>query len=121
MIKRILDLLGATLLLILGTPLLALATVAIRLEGAGPVFFRQTRVGREGRPFRIVKLRTMVVGAEELKDGLRGFNEAVGLFKIADDPRITRVGGFLRKTCHRRAAQLFNVLRGEMSLVGPGP
>jgi lipopolysaccharide/colanic/teichoic acid biosynthesis glycosyltransferase len=119
--KRALDLLGATLLLILSAPLLALATVAIRLEGPGPVLFRQTRIGKDGTPFRIVKLRTMVVGAEELKDELRGLNEAVGLFKIAADPRITRVGDLLRKTCIDELPQLFNVLRGEMSLVGPRP
>jgi lipopolysaccharide/colanic/teichoic acid biosynthesis glycosyltransferase len=123
LIKRIIDLLGATVLLILSAPLLALAAVAIRLEGPapGPVFFRQTRVGRDGRPFRIVKLRTMVVGADELKEDLRALNEAVGLFKIADDPRITRVGGVLRKTCIDELPQLLNVLRGEMSLVGPRP
>jgi lipopolysaccharide/colanic/teichoic acid biosynthesis glycosyltransferase len=121
LLKRALDLLGATLLLIFGAPLLALAAAAIRLEGGGPVFFRQTRVGRDGRPFRIVKLRTMVVGAERLKDELRSFNEGVGLFKIVDDPRITRVGRVLRKTCLDELPQLFNVLRGEMSLVGPRP
>jgi lipopolysaccharide/colanic/teichoic acid biosynthesis glycosyltransferase len=121
LLKRALDLLGATLLLILGAPLLALAAAAIRLEGAGPVFFCQTRIGRDGRPFRIVKLRTMVVGADRLKGELRAFNEGVGLFKIADDPRITRVGRVLRKTCLDELPQLFNVLRGEMSLVGPRP
>ncbi len=121
LIKRALDLLGATLMLIFGAPLLVLAAVAIRLEGSGPVFFRQTRVGRDGRTFRIVKLRTMVVGADAMKDDLRGLNEAVGLFKIAEDPRITRVGGLLRKTCIDELPQVFNVLRGEMSLVGPRP
>ena len=121
LIKRTLDLLGATLLLILGAPLLAFAAVAIRLEGPGPVFFRQTRVGRDGRPFRIVKFRTMMVGADELKEDLRGLNEAIGLFKITGDPRITRVGGCLRRTCIDELPQLFNVLRGEMSLVGPRP
>ncbi len=120
-LKRTLDLLGATLLLILGAPLLALAAAAIRLEGGGPVFFRQTRIGRDGRPFRIVKLRTMVVGADRLKEGLRALNEGVGLFKIVDDPRITRVGRVLRKSCLDELPQLFNVLRGEMSLVGPRP
>jgi lipopolysaccharide/colanic/teichoic acid biosynthesis glycosyltransferase len=120
-LKRTLDLFGATLILILGAPLLALAAVAIRFEGPGPVFFRQTRVGRDGQSFRIVKLRTMVVGADQMKDDLRGLNEAVGLFKIAEDPRITRVGALLRKTCIDELPQLFNVLRGEMSLVGPRP
>jgi lipopolysaccharide/colanic/teichoic acid biosynthesis glycosyltransferase len=120
-LKRTLDLLGAMLLLIIGAPLLILAAAAIRLDGSGPVFFRQTRVGRDGRPFRIVKLRTMVVGADDLKESLRHFNEATGLFKIANDPRITRVGRVLRKTCIDELPQLFNVLRGEMSLVGPRP
>jgi lipopolysaccharide/colanic/teichoic acid biosynthesis glycosyltransferase len=120
-LKRTLDLLGAMMLLIIGAPLLILAAVAIRLESSGPVFFRQTRVGRDGRPFRIVKLRTMVVGADDLKESLRQFNEATGLFKIADDPRITRVGRVLRKTCIDELPQLFNVLGGEMSLVGPRP
>ena len=85
------------------------------------MFFRQTRVGRDGRPFRIVKFRTMVVGADAMKESLRELNEASGLFKIADDPRITRVGGFVRRTCLDEVPQLFNVLRGEMSLVGPRP
>jgi lipopolysaccharide/colanic/teichoic acid biosynthesis glycosyltransferase len=121
LLKRTFDLLGATLMIILCAPLLALVAVAIRLEGAGPVFFMQTRVGRHGRPFRIVKFRTMVVGADALKESLRDLNEATGLFKIAADPRVTRVGAVVRKTCIDELPQLFNVLRGEMSLVGPRP
>jgi lipopolysaccharide/colanic/teichoic acid biosynthesis glycosyltransferase len=121
MLKRTLDLLGASLLLILGAPLLLIIAAAIRLEGPGPVFFRQTRVGRGGRPFRIVKFRTMVVGADAMKESLRELNEATGLFKIAADPRITRVGGVVRRSCMDELPQLFNVLRGEMSLVGPRP
>lgn len=121
LVKRALDLFGASIILILSAPLLALAAAAIRFEGPGPVFFRQTRVGRDDRSFRIVKLRTMVVGADGMKDDLRGLNEAVGLFKIAEDPRITRVGRVLRKACIDELPQLFNVLRGEMSLVGPRP
>jgi lipopolysaccharide/colanic/teichoic acid biosynthesis glycosyltransferase len=120
-LKRTLDLLGASLLLIIGAPLLFLIALAIRLEGPGPVFFRQTRIGRDGRPFRIVKFRTMVVGADALKESLRELNEATGLFKIAADPRITRVGGLVRRTCMDEVPQLFNVLKGEMSLVGPRP
>ncbi len=121
LLKRTLDVIGATILLIIGAPLLLLIAAAIRLEGPGPVFFRQTRVGRDGRPFRIVKFRTMVVGADALKESLRDLNEASGLFKIAADPRITRVGGMVRKTCLDEVPQLLNVLRGEMSLVGPRP
>jgi len=120
-VKRTFDLLGASLLLIFGAPLLLLIAAAIRLEGPGPVFFRQIRVGRDGRPFRIVKFRTMVVGADALKESLRELNEATGLFKIAADPRITRVGGLVRRTCMDELPQLFNVLKGEMSLVGPRP
>jgi lipopolysaccharide/colanic/teichoic acid biosynthesis glycosyltransferase len=120
-LKRAFDLLGASLLLIVGTPVLLFIAAAIRLEGPGPVFFRQTRVGRGGRPFRIVKFRTMVVGADALKESLRELNEATGLFKIAADPRITRVGGVVRRTCMDELPQLFNVLKGDMSLVGPRP
>lgn len=120
-LKRTFDLLGASLLIVLGAPLLLLIAAAIRLEGPGPIFFRQTRVGRDGRPFRIVKFRTMVVGADALKESLRELNEATGLFKIAADPRVTRVGGVVRRTCMDEVPQLFNVLRGEMSLVGPRP
>jgi lipopolysaccharide/colanic/teichoic acid biosynthesis glycosyltransferase len=121
LLKRTFDLLGASLALVLGAPLLVLIALAIRLESPGPVFFRQTRVGRDGRPFRIVKFRTMVVGADELKESLRELNEASGLFKIAADPRVTRIGGLVRRTCVDELPQLFNVLRGEMSLVGPRP
>jgi lipopolysaccharide/colanic/teichoic acid biosynthesis glycosyltransferase len=120
-LKRTFDLIGASLLLIIGAPLLLAIAAAIRLEGPGPVFFRQTRVGRGGRSFRIVKFRTMVVGADAMKESLRELNEATGLFKIAADPRITRVGGLVRRTCMDEMPQLFNVLKGEMSLVGPRP
>ncbi len=121
LLKRAFDLIGATILLLIGAPLLLFIAAAIRLEGPGPVFFRQTRVGRDGRPFRILKFRTMVVGADALKESLRDLNEASGLFKIAADPRITRVGGLVRRTCLDEVPQLLNVLRGEMSLVGPRP
>jgi lipopolysaccharide/colanic/teichoic acid biosynthesis glycosyltransferase len=85
------------------------------------VFFRQTRVGRDGRHFRIVKFRTMVADAEARKPALVALNEADGLFKIAEDPRITRVGRYLRRTSLDELPQLLNVLRGEMSIVGPRP
>jgi len=120
-IKRAFDLAGATLLLLLAAPLLLVITVAIRLDSAGPVLFRQIRVGRDGRPFRMLKFRTMIVGADALKDQLSARNEAEGLFKIQDDPRRTRVGPVLRKTSLDELPQLLNVLRGEMSLVGPRP
>jgi lipopolysaccharide/colanic/teichoic acid biosynthesis glycosyltransferase len=85
------------------------------------VFFRQRRIGLKNAGFEIVKFRTMVEDADSLKPGLVEHNEAVGLFKIADDPRITRIGGLLRRTSLDELPQLINVLRGEMSLVGPRP
>ncbi len=120
-VKRAMDVLGASLgLLAVGPVMLAIA-IAIRLESRGPVLFRQIRVGRDGRRFEIRKFRTMVDGADEMKAQLRQRNEASGLFKIADDPRVTRVGRILRSTSLDELPQLINVLRGEMSLVGPRP
>jgi exopolysaccharide biosynthesis polyprenyl glycosylphosphotransferase len=122
MIKRASDLVGASLALLLLSPLMIAIAVAIRIDSRGPVFFRQFRVGRRNVGFELVKFRTMVPDAEMLKASLTHRNEARdGLFKIADDPRITRVGKFLRKTALDELPQLFNVLRGEMSLVGPRP
>ncbi|WP_327088061.1 sugar transferase [Nonomuraea sp. NBC_01738] len=101
---------------------LSLIFVAIRLTSPGPAFFQQTRVGRDGRPFEVLKFRTMVVNAEQLKSALLEANEFDGvLFKIRNDPRITRVGAFLRKYSLDELPQLFNVIRGDMSLVGPRP
>jgi exopolysaccharide biosynthesis polyprenyl glycosylphosphotransferase len=121
LVKRGFDLMGASLVLLLSAPALALAAVAIKLDSPGPVFFRQTRVGRDGRRFQIIKFRTMVRDAEARKDALRGLNETDGLFKIERDPRVTRVGRLLRRTSLDELPQLVNVLRGEMSLVGPRP
>jgi exopolysaccharide biosynthesis polyprenyl glycosylphosphotransferase len=122
LLKRAVDIIGTSIGFLVVGPLIALIAVAIRFESEGPVFFRQVRVGRDGRPFRIVKFRSMVVGAEEQKDRLRNLNEiGGGMFKISHDPRVTRVGGFLRRTSLDELPQLFNVLRGEMSLVGPRP
>jgi lipopolysaccharide/colanic/teichoic acid biosynthesis glycosyltransferase len=120
-IKRGMDLAGAVFGLVAAAPLLAAAAVAIRLDSKGPVFFRQERVGRGGERFRMWKFRTMVPEAEALKAGLVALNETDGLFKIADDPRVTRVGRFLRKTSLDELPQLLNVLVGEMSMVGPRP
>ncbi len=120
-VKRTLDLAGAAFGLVAVAPLLAIIAVAIRLDNRGPVFFRQTRVGRDGRRFEMIKFRSMVADAEELKASLRHRSEATELFKIADDPRITRVGRLLRRTSLDELPQLFNVLKGEMSLVGPRP
>jgi lipopolysaccharide/colanic/teichoic acid biosynthesis glycosyltransferase len=120
--KRAFDLVGATAMLVVLGPLMALIALAIKLDTRGPVLFRQTRVGRDGMLFRICKFRTMVDDAESLKEELRVLNEAAGgLFKISDDPRITRVGRLLRKTSLDELPQLFNVVRGDMSLVGPRP
>ncbi|MBN1955538.1 MAG: sugar transferase [Anaerolineae bacterium] len=120
--KRATDIAGSMLGLTLGFPLLGLIALAIRLDSSGPVIFRQTRVGLEGRTFEMFKFRSMRTGAEGEKEVLAGLNEADGpLFKIRDDPRLTRVGRFLRRTSMDELPQLINVLRGEMSLVGPRP
>jgi exopolysaccharide biosynthesis polyprenyl glycosylphosphotransferase len=121
-VKRSFDLLGATVGLLAVSPLLAVIAVAIKLDSRGPIFFRQLRVGQHGERFYMLKFRTMVPDAEAMKDSLRDRNEAQdGLFKIADDPRVTRVGSFLRKSALDELPQLFNILKGEMSLVGPRP
>jgi exopolysaccharide biosynthesis polyprenyl glycosylphosphotransferase len=120
--KRAFDLLGASLGLMAVSPLLVVIAVAIKLDSRGPVFFRQLRVGRHGGRFQMLKFRTMVPDAEALKDSLRHRNEArEGLFKIAADPRVTRVGRLLRSTALDELPQLWNIVRGEMSLVGPRP
>jgi exopolysaccharide biosynthesis polyprenyl glycosylphosphotransferase len=122
MIKRVFDLVGAAAGLLAVAPLMLAITVAVKLDSRGPVFFRQLRVGRHGERFHVFKFRTMVADAETLKSSLVHRNEACeGLFKIADDPRVTRVGKLLRKTALDELPQLLNVLRGEMSLVGPRP
>jgi len=122
LVKRAFDLAGASLGLLAAAPLMIAIAVAIKLDSRGPVLFRQTRVGRGERRFGLFKFRTMVPDAEELKQSVAGLNEAAeGLFKIAEDPRVTPVGRLLRKTALDELPQLFNVLRGEMSLVGPRP
>ena len=118
--KRALDVVGATLLLILTGPFMALTALAIRIEDGGKALFRQTRVGKSGYPFTIIKFRTMVEGAEELQIDLTNDNDGP-VFKMRKDPRITRVGNLLRKTSMDELPQIFNILRGEMSLVGPRP
>jgi lipopolysaccharide/colanic/teichoic acid biosynthesis glycosyltransferase len=120
-LKRSFDVVGATAALVLVSPLLLLFAVMISLDTRGPVLFRQRRIGRGGTPFEILKLRTMVADAEHLKADLRALNEADGIFKMKTDPRVTRVGRLLRKTSLDELPQLINVLRGEMSLVGPRP
>ena len=122
LLKRTFDLVGATVVLVLAAPLMALLAIAVKLDSDGPMLFRQTRVGRDGEPFQMLKFRSMIDGADALKDSLREHNEAAdGLFKIDADPRITRVGRLLRRTGLDELPQVFNVLAGDMSLVGPRP
>jgi exopolysaccharide biosynthesis polyprenyl glycosylphosphotransferase len=121
-LKRTFDLVGATLLLILLSPLLLTIMLSVRVSSRGPVLFRSTRRGIGQRPFACLKFRTMHSNAEENQADLEEFNEASGaLFKIRDDPRLTRVGRLLRRFSLDELPQLVNVLRGEMSLVGPRP
>ena len=120
--KRAFDMVGASLGLLAVAPILIVAAIAIKLDSRGPVFFRQQRVGRHGKRFQMLKFRTMVPDAEAMKDSLRHRNEAMeGLFKIAEDPRVTRVGRLLRRSALDELPQLWNIVRGEMSLVGPRP
>jgi exopolysaccharide biosynthesis polyprenyl glycosylphosphotransferase len=120
--KRALDLVGATLLAILLTPAMLAISLWIKLDSHGPILFRQRRVGLHGRTFEVWKFRTMVEGAEEQLADLLEQNEIHGnAFKMANDPRVTRAGGWLRRTSLDELPQLLNVLRGEMSLVGPRP
>lgn len=122
-IKRTMDVVLTALGLIVIWPLLAVIAVAIKLDSAGPVLFSQTRSGLGGRPFRMLKFRTMRVGADAEKELLQHLNEYsdARLFKIKKDPRVTRLGKFLRRASLDELPQLFNVLRGDMSLVGPRP
>ncbi|PAW77450.1 MAG: exopolysaccharide biosynthesis polyprenyl glycosylphosphotransferase [Pedosphaera sp. Tous-C6FEB] len=120
--KQALDLVGALVLLVLSSPLMLLAALAVKWTSPGPVFFRQQRSGLNGRPFTMLKFRTMVTDAEQLKAELASFNEMDGpVFKVTNDPRVTPVGRWLRKWSVDELPQLWNVLRGEMSLVGPRP
>ena len=121
-LKRAFDIVVTSIGLVAVAPILAGLAIAIRLDTRGSIFFRQVRIGRDGEPFEIFKFRSMVTGADARKDELRELNEVGdGMFKISADPRVTRVGRFLRGTSLDELPQLFNVLRGEMSLVGPRP
>jgi exopolysaccharide biosynthesis polyprenyl glycosylphosphotransferase len=120
-IKRAFDAVVGSLLLVCLAPLFVVVAVAIKVDSRGPVFFRQLRTGKDGKPFRMFKFRTMHQDAEAKKEELRDMNEAAGLFKIANDPRVTRVGRWLRKTSIDELVQLVDVVRGTMSLVGPRP
>ena len=120
--KRSIDVMGALCLLVLLAPLLFIISLAIRIDSFGPSLFRQKRIGRFGTSFFVYKFRTMVSDAENLLSEMESANETpLGLFNLRNDPRVTRVGRFLRRTSLDELPQLVNVLRGEMSLVGPRP
>ena len=120
--KRITDIVCSLAGLIVLSPILLITAIAIKMDSKGPIFFKQDRVGKDERIFSMYKFRSMVVNAEELKKSLEKENEMSGpMFKIKKDPRITRVGRFIRKTSIDELPQLINVLKGDMSLVGPRP
>lgn len=121
--KRLMDVVGSLFGLIVLSPLFLLVALAVKLDSRGPVFFRQVRVGRYGRNFIFYKFRSMYQNAEAMKAQLQKQNEMEGgvIFKMRKDPRITRVGGFIRRTSIDELPQLWNVLIGDMSLVGPRP
>jgi lipopolysaccharide/colanic/teichoic acid biosynthesis glycosyltransferase len=120
--KRLFDIFASVIGLVLSFPILALAMVLIRLDSAGPVIYASRRLGCSGVPFRFYKLRSMYNGAHESKRRLLHLNEVDGpAFKLANDPRVTRVGRWLRRTSVDELPQLWNVLKGDMSLVGPRP
>lgn len=121
LVKEALDRLGAVLLLVLAAPVLTMATIAIRLDSAGPAFFKQSRVGLDGHEFTMLKLRTMCTDAERLRSTLQHECAEKMLFKLEHDPRITRVGRLLRRLSIDELPQLVNIVRGDMSLIGPRP
>ncbi|HXN93347.1 MAG TPA: sugar transferase [Candidatus Acidoferrales bacterium] len=122
LVKRVMDLLLSAIGVLLLWPFLLAIALAVKLESAGPVIYASLRAGKKGQKFVCYKFRTMVDGADGLKDFLRQFNERQDpFFKIADDPRVTRLGRFLRKYSLDELPQLWNVLKGDMSLVGPRP
>jgi exopolysaccharide biosynthesis polyprenyl glycosylphosphotransferase len=126
LLKRVMDVVGAVIGLIVLAPVFVLIAIATKLDSRGPVFFRQMRMGTGSEPFQILKFRTMVVDAEKRKEAVASLNKHVlngdaRMFKIPDDPRVTRLGAFLRRYSIDELPQLVNVLRGEMSLVGPRP
>jgi exopolysaccharide biosynthesis polyprenyl glycosylphosphotransferase len=121
-VKRLIDVMVALTLLIVSAPLLLALAAVIKLTSRGPVIFRQERAGFHGRRFDMYKFRTMVAGAEDMLDQVLHLNEMGGpVFKATDDPRLTLVGGFLRRMSLDELPQLLNVLKGDMSLVGPRP
>ncbi|MCB2306809.1 exopolysaccharide biosynthesis polyprenyl glycosylphosphotransferase [Clostridium estertheticum] len=121
-IKRVIDVIGSLSGVILISPVMIIVAIWIKIDSKGPVFFAQSRVGRDGKKFMMYKFRSMCSDAECLLGKLKNENEMSGpMFKMKDDPRITKVGKFVRKTSIDELPQLFNILKGEMSLVGPRP
>lgn len=121
-LKRCIDTIGAISGLVILSPILLIIAIVIKVESKGPVIFSQNRVGKNGNIFKMYKLRSMVVDAEELKAKFASQNEMSGpMFKIKNDPRITKIGKMIRKTSLDEIPQLWNVIRGDMSLVGPRP
>lgn len=120
--KRITDIVLSSIGLLLLSPILIIVAIAIKIDSRGPIIFKQDRVGKDGKIFSMYKFRSMVVNAEELKQQLQSQNEMSGpMFKIKNDPRITKIGRFIRKTSIDELPQLLNVIKGDMSLVGPRP
>ncbi|ERK32254.1 galactosyl transferase CpsE [Clostridium intestinale URNW] len=121
-VKRFIDIFCSSLGILLLSPVFIVVGTIIKLDSKGPIIFSQKRVGKDGKEFKMYKFRSMVVNAEELKKKLMHQNEMSGpMFKMKDDPRITKIGKFIRKTSIDELPQLINVLKGEMSLVGPRP
>ena len=121
-IKRFFDICLSTAALVVLSPLLLVIAILIYLEDKGPVIYSQTRIGKDGRAFKLYKFRSMCVDADERLRDLQKLNERDGpVFKIRDDPRVTKVGKFIRKTCIDELPQLVNIIKGDMSIVGPRP
>jgi exopolysaccharide biosynthesis polyprenyl glycosylphosphotransferase len=120
--KRVIDLVLGSIAMLVALPVMGVVAVAIRLEDGLPVLYRQARLGKDGKPFTMYKFRSMVMRAEEQRHELEDLNEATGpIFKINGDPRVTKVGRFIRRYSLDELPQIFNVMRGDMSLVGPRP
>lgn len=120
--KRIVDILCSLFGLLILSPIFLIIGILIKIESKGPIIFSQERIGKDGSVFKMHKFRSMVTNAEELKEKLHNKNEMSGpMFKMKDDPRVTKIGKFIRKTSIDELPQLFNVLKGDMSLVGPRP
>lgn len=120
--KRLIDVVGSTVALVVFTPTMLVIMLLIKLEDRGPVFYGQTRIGKNGAEFKMWKFRSMIANAHELRSQMMAQNDADGpMFKIKDDPRVTKIGHFIREKSLDEIPQFFNVLKGEMSLVGPRP